>query len=109
MKWKYTKKWIKDNGYHGLVNSDAQCGCHLGNFHQCTDFDSDNTDHDCEPAYKTKCHQCGKDCSSDDDYCMTADRSSAFVRQLEMAFGRWTADDEKQYQIAKYNKSKEGK
>ncbi|MFA5217099.1 hypothetical protein [Sulfuricurvum sp.] len=40
------KKYLKDNGYDGLVNHD--CGCGLDDFEPCDGLDSK----ECLPAYK---------------------------------------------------------
>jgi hypothetical protein len=43
-------KYLKDNGYEGLVNEDAECGCELEDLMCC-----DNSCENCEPGYKHKC------------------------------------------------------
>ena len=44
------EKYLKDNGFDGLCNSDSECGCDLEDLMPC-----DNECGDCEPAYKHKC------------------------------------------------------
>lgn len=40
-------KYLKDNGFDGLVHLDTECGCTLDDMPICDGFGSD-----CEPAYK---------------------------------------------------------
>ena len=46
------EKYLKDNGFDGLVNVDAECGCGLDDFLPCS---GDGGLADCEPAYLVKC------------------------------------------------------
>lgn len=41
------KKWLKDNGFDGLVNLDVPCGCCVDDFAPCGDSVLD-----CYPAYQ---------------------------------------------------------
>lgn len=41
------KQHLVDNGFDGLVNSDAECGCELRDLHPCGESLAD-----CKPAYK---------------------------------------------------------
>jgi hypothetical protein len=61
------EKYLKDNGYDGLCNSDVECGCDLDELAPC-----DSNMLDCEPAYKHICtdeemnkHAVDEDCNSD--------------------------------------------
>ncbi len=42
------EKYLKENGFDGLFNSDGECGCLLDDFMPC---DSGGVQ-DCEPGYK---------------------------------------------------------
>ena len=111
MKDKYSKSWLRKNGYDGLLSTEISCGCYFNNLHECKLYDDDNNDHDCIPAYKQKCYHCGSECDSgidnDDSYCMTTDKTNPMVRQREMDNGRWTKENENHYQIQLYKEKSE--
>ena len=44
---KIVKEWLKVNGYAGLCNPDAECGCELSDLNCCC-----GSCFGCEPAYK---------------------------------------------------------
>jgi len=41
------KKWLTENGYDGLVNAYAECGCEIADLAPC-----EHNCLECEPAYK---------------------------------------------------------
>lgn len=44
------KKYLKDNGYDGLVNVELDCGCYIDDLFVC-----EQVAYNCEPAYAIKC------------------------------------------------------
>lgn len=44
------ERFLRDNGYDGLVNVDWECGCGLDELVPC-----DGSISGCEPAYRIKC------------------------------------------------------
>ena len=42
------EKYLKDNGYTGLVNSDGECGCEIDDLFPCGELYPEC----CEPGYK---------------------------------------------------------
>ena len=65
------EKWLGENGYDGLVNTEGPCGCSIGDdFIEC-----DALCPECEPAYKHKanCKECEDICDGKDEveYCMS--------------------------------------
>lgn len=51
------KEYLKENGFHGLVHEDSECGCERGDLIPCCENMSE-----CEPGYKVKCN-CGDNCN----------------------------------------------
>ena len=49
---KIIEKYLKDNGFDGLVHLESECGCHMGDegLFLCENY----AQNDCEPAYKHK-------------------------------------------------------
>ena len=60
------KKYLKENGYDGLVDCENECGCELGNLMPC-----DGVIMDCEPGYK------GPDLSGDCDFLIYRTKNAA--------------------------------
>ena len=66
-------KHLKDNGFDGLCNPEAPCGCGIDDLAPCGDLDFI----DCQPAYKVKrdCPNCESQCDGFDengtDACFT--------------------------------------
>ncbi len=57
--YKIGRKYIMENGFDGLFNSDAECGCLLDDLAPCGEMGQE-----CQPGYKTKC-RCGEGCDFD--------------------------------------------
>lgn len=53
------EQYLKSNGYDGLVNIDASCGCKLGSLAPCCSDISN-----CQAGYRGKC-TCGEGCDFD--------------------------------------------
>ncbi len=62
-------KYLKDNGFDGLMQKEIPCGCELSNLAPCNDMPDD-----CEPAYRHECTggKCGETCEGgpDSEFCM---------------------------------------
>ena len=43
------EKYLRENGFDGLVSEDYECGCELDDLMPCSEFNSD-----CQPGYKYK-------------------------------------------------------
>ena len=67
-------EYLKKNGYAGLCNPDAGCGCEIEDICPGVGIDFD----DCQPAYKTVCNRekCASDCCDGEDGgdCFTTEK-----------------------------------
>ena len=61
--------WLKANGYEGLFNENAECGCDMDDLMAC---DMSGIDA-CVPAYKLQCDGCIHDCLDVYKYIMSPD------------------------------------
>jgi hypothetical protein len=59
-------KWLKENGYDGLVSNGAECGCEIGNLASC-----DESFGTCCPAYR------GADPTGECDWLMYQNKEAA--------------------------------
>lgn len=48
------QKYLKENGYDGLINADLECGCGIDDFEPCGDLNTV----DCKAAYWHECKKC---------------------------------------------------
>jgi hypothetical protein len=53
--WEIVEAWLKQNGFDGLYNSDAECGCLIGDLAPCGEIPLE-----CTAGYKQPCDEsCG--------------------------------------------------
>ncbi len=67
------ESWLKENGYDGLLNAGAMCGCQIGDLIPCC---GDGL-RDCEPGYKVPCdgNPDGEgDCDGDCEFHIVSER-----------------------------------
>jgi len=72
------EKYLEDNGYDGLYNTDKECACSLSDLIPCCDGF-----HDCEPGHEVPCPavsggECPYNCSGEYDYHMVAGPRKGF-------------------------------
>lgn len=65
--------WLRENGYDGLFNENAECSCDLNDLMCCGNAGIDL----CVPAYKLDCKGCVCSCLDESNYMMSTDKDCA--------------------------------